>query len=1131
MVVLYRRDQSSSVMIYQRFSQTFLLLLIGILCYKISTIQAEVEIQDGDPASIGSETYFKINSSLITSVNSIRYEQVLLYNTHKCRIDAERCKNSVLFHFLCTFLLLQAGDLETNPGPRPLKYPCQVCHLACKWGQQAVRCDTCYLWYHKDCMLMTTEEYDNLNRTEASWICWACGTPNFSLSILRGDVDFTHTNSFQPLSNSTIDEADMWISAPTATSSPKDDSTTSRRRISSSKSSRNFSKTSGRNKTTGSNGKKLKVIVVNCQSVKNKARELDNMIQSSDPDVILGTESWLNKDVLDGEIFPENYSVIRKDRTTGKTGGGGVFIAYRNDIILTHRADLDADCELLWAQLQIKDAKSVFLGCFYRPPNDGIESLHQLDQSLSKLYGSNNSPNAWIGGDFNLSEIEWDTCTVQKYATKGPLCQPLLKMTTEYNLTQMITQPTYRTDDSESLLDLFLTTNPTTVQDVFHMPGLGLCKHDSIMVQINTQPRRSKTPPRKIFLFRKMDSEGISREAQEFCTAFLNSHPEQHSVEQNWCSFRDEVTMLASKHIPTKLIRSYRDLPWMTRELKHLIRRKNRWHKKAKRSKSRRVWEKYCDLQKQAKAEMRRCYNNYISNTLGPKMEENPKIFWRHVNRGIRRDNNSGISALRNRGQLISDAMEKCNILSDYFKSVFTKEDTTTIPEKVSSPAFPTMPSFSITSPGVEKLLLGLNPSKAAGPDGLPSRILKILAPQIAPILTFIFNQSLQTGTLPHDWKSANITPIFKKGDRAEAKNYRPVSLTSICCKVMEHVVHSQMMDHLDRYQILTDTQHGFRKRRSCDSQLLITQQDLSSALDQKKSVDVVILDFTKAFDTVPHLRLLSKLKYYGINDQLLSWISSFLIGRSQRVVLEGKTSTAVSVDSGVPQGTVLGPLLFLLYINDLPERITSSTRLFADDALVYRTISSTSDSRALQDDLDSLTKWQHDWQMQFNPSKCYVMHVTNTRSPVHRDYKLCNQTLAVVKSHPYLGVHLQDDMGWSTHIGCATSKASRMLGVVRRNLYSCPEKLKETAYISLVRPHVEYASMIWDPHRKNHKKQVERIQRSAARFVKSNYERTKGTVTTLLNDLKWQSLEEREESSTSNDDVQDRQRRDRHPQ
>ncbi|XP_072030567.1 uncharacterized protein [Amphiura filiformis] len=349
-----------------------------------------------------------------------------------------------------------------------------------------------------------------------------------------------------------------------------------------------------------------------------------------------------------------------------------------------------------------------------------------------------------------------------KYANKSALCHQLLEITTSNNLTQMVTQPTHRTEDAESLIDLFFTTNPTTVQDIFHMPGLGACKHDTILIAVDIQPQRSKTPPRKIFLYRKMNTEELINDAHEFCSSFLNSDPERNSVEDNWIQFRDCVMKMAKDHIPMKTIRASSDLPWMTRELKHIIRQKNRWHKKSKESNSSRVWEKYIHLQKLVKTKMRSCYNQYISNILGPKMEENPKIFWRHVKRGIKRDNSSGISTLRHNGQLTSDETGKCEILNSYFKSVFTTEDTTCIPEKGPSP-FPPMPNFKITVPGVEKLLSELNPSKAAGPDGIPSRILKTLAPQLAPVLTFIYNQSLQSGVLPQDWKSANITPIFKK--------------------------------------------------------------------------------------------------------------------------------------------------------------------------------------------------------------------------------------------------------------------------------------------------------------------------------------------------------------------------------
>ena len=574
---------------------------------------------------------------------------------------------------------------------------------------------------------------------------------------------------------------------------------------------------------------------------------------------------------------------------------------------MTHRPDLNTDCELVWAQLQVKGSKSIFIGSFYCSPDDK-NGLEQLELSLSKLSEVAKSANIWIGGDFNLSDVDWSTNSVPKYATKGTLCQNLLNVTAEYSLSQMVTETTHHTDDSDTLIDLFLTNTPSTVNNIIHMPGLGVCKHDMIMVQIDVQPQRTKTPPRKILMYKKMDIDGLIEEAEDFCSDFINSNPEANTVDGNWTVFKNKMHQLIEKFIPSKVIRPSRDLPWMTKELKHKIRQKNRWYKKSKERKSHKVWSKYKWLQKEVKKEMQTAYWNYITNVLSPKMEDNPKIFWRFI-KGLRRDN-SGIAALRHQGKLESDGMKKSEILNNYFSSVFTKEDLTHIPDKGNTLAYPTMDTFIVTTPGVEKLLFELNPSKAAGPDGLtrlPSRVLRLLA-QIAPVLTFIFNQSIQTGSLPSDWKTANVTPIFKKRDRAESKNYRPVSLTCICCKVLEHVIHSQIMEHLDQHDILSDYQHGFRKRRSCDSQLVITLHDLTQALDQKKSVDVIILDFTKAFDTVPHHRLLNKLRFYGINNQLIKWTSSFLMGRTQRVILEGQTSPTVAVDSGVPQGTVLGP-------------------------------------------------------------------------------------------------------------------------------------------------------------------------------------------------------------------------------
>jgi len=284
---------------------------------------------------------------------------------------------------------------------------------------------------------------------------------------------------------------------------------------------------------------------------------------------------------------------------------------------------------------------------------------------------------------------------------------------------------------------------------------------------------------------------------------------------------------------------------------------------------------------------------------------------------------------------------------------------------------------------------------------------------------------------------------------------------------------------------------------------------DITSSFDNKKQVDIAILDFSKAFDTVPHKRLLAKLAHYGITGNILGWIQGFLSDRHQRVIVDGTSSGQVTVDSGVPQGTVLGPLLFLCHINDLPTRVTSSVRLFADDCLLYREITSEEDHIALQDDLTSLQTWAEMWGMIFNPTKCYVMKTGRKRSLSNWIYTLHDHPLEVVPKNPYLGLTLSEDLKWGPHINKITKKASGILGFLRRNLSSCPIDLKELAYFSLVGSNLEYSSPVWDPFLKTDINKLEAVQRRAARFVLNNY-KWDSSVTAMLKSLNWQSLSSR---------------------
>ena len=476
----------------------------------------------------------------------------------------------------------------------------------------------------------------------------------------------------------------------------------------------------------------------------------------------------------------------------------------------------------------------------------------------------------------------------------------------------------------------------------------------------------------------------------------------------------------------------------------------------------------------------------------------------------IKRDN-IGTAPLKRKGSLFSDSKDKAQILVEQFRSVFTKMGTCVLP--VLPRIFKhELTELDIKTPGVEKLLQKINTSKAIGPDNISNMILKNCAKQLAPGLSAIFQSSVNSGELPPDWVNAKISPVFKKGDVHLAENYRPVSLTSVCCKLLEHIICKHLLNHLERNNILTNLNHGFRSGFSCETQLLVTLNDFLHYHDKGHQTDVVILDFSKAFDTMPHEELLCKLDSYGITGPIHSWLRTFLTQRYMQVVIEGETSSKVPVESGVPQGTVLGPLLFLCHINDLPLSVTSKVRLFADDCLLYRTITSQQDHIALQKDLSELERWANKWGMRFNAKKCYIMSI-NCKSTHY--YTLCDHILKQVEENPYLGLTLTESLKWSSHITKITKKATTTLNFLRRNLKNFPQECRKTAYISLVRSILDYGSIVWDPYLKQDIEKLERVQKQAARFITGDYRtREEGCVTGMLQSLELSSLENRRSSN-----------------
>ncbi|KXJ28647.1 RNA-directed DNA polymerase from mobile element jockey [Exaiptasia diaphana] len=563
---------------------------------------------------------------------------------------------------------------------------------------------------------------------------------------------------------------------------------------------------------------------------------------------------------------------------------------------------------------------------------------------------------------------------------------------------------------------------------------------------------------------------------------------------------------ILDRRVPKKKLGTWNNAPWISRDLKRLLRKKKRLYNLYKKTNNPADKQKYRKFQKHVKEKLRKAQEDYIAESLNIDPKDKPKRFWSYIK--AKKQDQIGIPPLKSDSGLKVDSLAKAETLNAQFQKVFTQEDVSSIPNKGPS-NISAMGQIIFDAVGIKNLLQGLNSKKANGPDNIPTRLIKETATEISEVVCFLFNQSYRSGRLPSDWCKANIVPIFKKGKKQDPSNYRPVSLTVTLCKVMEHIIYRNIMQHLEHNNILYANQHGFRKNHSCETQLLSTIEDLAKNLDDGAEIDLQIFDFSKAFDKVPHQRLLSKLDYYGIQDKTLAWINSWLTGRFQRVVVDGEASSLVKVTSGVPQGTVLGPLMFLLFINDIHENLNSNLKLFADDALLYRTINTVNDGIILQNDIDKLAAWGRSWQMQFNVTKCHTMRITRKKEPVLIDYYIDGRKLSPVTNHPYLGVSLSSDLKWNTHVNNIVAKANKSLGFVKRNLYSCTERTKRTAYVSIVRPTLEYATAVWDPYRQEQIDAIEAVQRRAARFIKNDYNRS-SSVTEMLKCLDLDQLQDR---------------------
>ena len=525
--------------------------------------------------------------------------------------------------------------------------------------------------------------------------------------------------------------------------------------------------------------------------------------------------------------------------------------------------------------------------------------------------------------------------------------------------------------------------------------------------------------------------------------------------------------------------------PWFDQECEKLYKEKEIWRKKAKSGTVSHL-DKFRKLRRNFKKVMNEKMRLNVVNDSDPALIS--KKFWSHVKS---KSKSTRIPETVHYGQRFRrDCSEQAELFNEYFCNQFSEPSLYNIDiDFLPNGRFHDLRFHEFD---VYLILKGTNPSKAPGPDGIHGIILKNCAGSLAKPITSLFNCSYVTGCIPAEWKLASVVPVHKKDDKGSVENYRPISLTSLFMKVFENCIKTSLLTEVEGY--FDRRQHGFLYGKSCATQMVPFVDNLAVALNNKSRIGVIYFDFAKAFDTVSHDLILHKLKFlYNVDGLMLRFLKAYLEGREQQVVIGGSKSSVLPVHSGVPQGSILGPLLFVLFINDMFSCISTDTNiaLYADDTKIWREIKCFDDHYALQRDIDNLLKWSLDNKMKFHPSKCKALAVTLQRNVLDNlpfniyHYMLGSSFIDNELSQRDLGVIITTKLYWSLHIDNLIAKASSRLGLLMRTChFTTNKKQKRSFYLALVRSIFEHCSIVWSPQQASHIAKFDMIQKRAIKWI-----------------------------------------------
>ena len=807
---------------------------------------------------------------------------------------------------------------------------------------------------------------------------------------------------------------------------------------------------------------------MNARSLLSKINDLNILINDKHPDIMLVTETWCNDTVTNAMLNIPGYCIepdLRIDRVDTLNGIGGGVIVYAKEGLIIKPVEVENEFNM-FVRFKVasgsKDDRDLQVTLVYRPPRANLNN----NTELCKLFESSSENDIFIG-DFNFPNINWTDLSSDRAS------ETFLDCTVDNGFTQLVDFPTHLRGN---ILDLILTNRPENIIHIEPLGNLGNSDHTILSVDVHFNPA-SNTSTELIYDWQNGNMEGLRTFLEE---VDWERDLQGKDAEQSWSHLKGKIDIGLVQFIPKIKRRSNNNPQWLSKSVKRLVRKKQRHYNMYMEARTPQNYDRYKATEKECKRAIRRAKKKFETNIArnGNKRPFNSYIKSKTKSRVT-------VGPLKQGSSLVTDNQQMASILNNQFSSVFTNENLSNIPPCPDTSGGNSIQDIYFDPDKVYRKILSLRVSSSSGPDGLSTRFLSEYASILAGPLAIIYNKSMESGQVPGDWKVANVTPIYKnKGTKSKAENYRPISLTSIPCKIMESIIRDAVVDYLTWHNLIRSTQHGFMSKRSCTTNLLEFLEECTRIHDNGDPLDIIYLDFAKAFDKVPHQRLLRKLRSLGIADNLLRWIEAWLRDRRQRTVLNGSYSEWLEVLSGVPQGSVLGPLLFVVFINDIDGCAdqVALLRKFADDTKVGNRVVTPEERMKLQECLDKLTNWADLWCMSFNTDKCKVLHVGRNNPRI--DYTMKGKVLSETVKERDIGVNISHDLKPSSHCAEAARRASAVLTQISKAFMYRDRKVFLQLYKQFVRCHLEFAVPAWSPWSAGDIEVIERVQRRAVGMV-----------------------------------------------